>query len=78
MKNEDLRLFTYQDVAEILECSEKSVFNRVKDGALQPIRIGRLVRFSEKSIEDFLERSKQIEPLPLQQKGLQQLQPETN
>jgi len=30
------------------------------------------------SIEDFLERSKQIEPLPLQQKGLQQLQPETN
>ena len=50
----DVRYYTYPEVAEILRCSEKTIYNRVKAGELQTFRNGRLVLFSGKSIEDFL------------------------
>jgi len=50
------KLYTYQEVAKILRCSERTVCNRVKEGKIKPIRNGRLVLFTIESIEDYLKQ----------------------
>ena len=54
----EFKLLTTQDVAGILRCSEKTVYNRVKSGDLLPTYNGRLVRFTEQSVREFLERNR--------------------
>lgn len=46
--------YTISEVAEILRCSEKTVYNRVKSGKLRSIKNGRLVLFTKESIDEFL------------------------
>jgi len=50
------KLLNYEEVAEMLRCSEKTVYNRVKNGEIQPLYNGRLVLFTEESILEFLQR----------------------
>ena len=52
----DKKLLTYPEVAAMLRCSEKTVYNRVKAGEINPFHNGRLVLFNEKCIEEFLNR----------------------
>ena len=66
----ELKLLTTQDVAGILRCSEKTVYNRVKSGDLLPTYNGRLVRFTEQSVAEFLQRN--MAP-NIQQTGVKQL-----
>ena len=53
----EMKLFTYEETAKILRCSEKTVYNRVQSGEIHPVRNGRLVLFPKESIEDFLKRN---------------------
>jgi excisionase family DNA binding protein len=55
----NVKYLTYPEVAKLLRCSEKTVFNRVKNGDIMPLRNGRLVLFTEQCIEEFLQRNKQ-------------------
>jgi excisionase family DNA binding protein len=48
------RLYTTKEVAKYLRCSERTVYNRVKEGKIKPIYNGRLVLFTMESIEDYL------------------------
>jgi len=50
------KFFTYPEAAEILRCSEKTVFNRVKNGDIVPLRNGRMVLFTMDCLEDYLRR----------------------
>ena len=50
------KYYTYREVAAILRCSEKTVYNRVRSGELRPLRNGHLVLFTEKCIEEFLKQ----------------------
>ena len=54
----DAKLLTYQEVAEFLRCSERTVQTRVKNGEIVPLRNGRLVLFTMESILEFLQQSK--------------------
>ena len=63
--NEQNKFYTYPEVAEILRCSEKTVYNRVRNGEIHPIYNGRLVLFSMGSIEEFLQRCKPPNTQPL-------------
>jgi|GEM_PF-2294526 len=49
-----VRYYTYPEVAKILRCSERTVHNRVRNGDIKPLRNGRLVLFTQQSIEEFL------------------------
>jgi excisionase family DNA binding protein len=49
-----VRYLTYAEVAKILRCSERTVHNRVRNGDIKPLRNGRLVLFTQQSIEEFL------------------------
>jgi excisionase family DNA binding protein len=52
----EIRYYTYTEVAKILRCSERTVHNRVRNGDIVPLRNGRLVLFTQQSIEEFLNR----------------------
>lgn len=44
---------------EILDCTERHIYDLIADGELLAIRIGsRAKRISEKSLEDFIKRRK--------------------
>ena len=46
-------------VMEILDCTERHIYDLIADGELLAIRIGsRAKRISEKSLEDFIKRRK--------------------
>jgi excisionase family DNA binding protein len=49
------RLLKASDIAEMLQCSEYTVYEMAKDGRLPAIRIGRLVRFTESDMERFFQ-----------------------
>ena len=61
MEKQDQRLLTVQQTAEIFGISERSLYNKVRPNStetqfpIKPVKIGRLVRFRKKDIDDFLE-----------------------
>jgi excisionase family DNA binding protein len=50
------KYYTYPEAAQILRCSEKTLYNRVRNGDIQPLRNGKLVLFTNECIEEFLKR----------------------
>jgi excisionase family DNA binding protein len=42
------------DVAEILKCSERKVWDLIADGHLRPFNVGRLVRVSRADLDAFM------------------------
>lgn len=51
------RLMKVAEVADHFQVSTHTVYRWVEQGRLRPVRVGSLIRFSEASISDFLERS---------------------
>ena len=53
----DKKLLTTEEVAEILRCSDRTVFTLKESGKIAFVRIGRLVRFPEKAVQEYLDRN---------------------
>ena len=53
---QEIKYYTYPEAARLLRCSEKTLYNRVRNGDIQPLRNGRLVLFTEECIERFLKK----------------------
>jgi len=53
------KYYTYPEAAKILRCSEKTLYNRVRSGDIQPLRNGKLVLFTDECIEHFLKKGQQ-------------------
>ncbi len=51
---EGVKLLTGRQVADALQCSERSVWGRTKDGNLPAVRLGRLVRYRTEDVEAFI------------------------
>jgi excisionase family DNA binding protein len=49
--------YTYPEAAQLLRCSEKTLYNRVRNGDIKPLRHGRLVLFTKESLEELLKVS---------------------
>jgi len=56
------KFYTYPEVAGILRCSEKTIYNRVMAGEITPIHNGRKRLFSYESIRAFVEYSMNPKP----------------
>jgi excisionase family DNA binding protein len=48
------RLYTAQDLAEMLSCTTATIYNQVRLGAIPHIRIGRLIRFDPDEIDRWI------------------------
>jgi len=46
-----------QDVADMLNVSKNTIYNMIKKGELTPYKVGRKIRFTEKDVKAFINRS---------------------
>ena len=51
-------LLTTQEVAAILNCTTRTLQNLRDRGEISFIRVGRLIRFSEEQVQEYLDRQK--------------------
>ena len=54
----DLKLYTLQEVADILKVTRQTVYNYKRDGMLKCSKIGHDYRVSEQDLKDFLNNNK--------------------
>ena len=54
--DDPIKLYTADEVAEMMNVGRDYVYDRVQDGKLQCYRLGRNRRFSMEQIKEFLDR----------------------
>lgn len=54
-----------QDVADLLKIAKNTVYALIKRGELNSYKVGRKIRFTMADVEDYIARSKSIQPPPL-------------
>ena len=64
-QNEETKYYTYPEAAQFLRCSEKTIYNRVRNGEIKPFRNGKLVLFTKECLEDFLHKQTGSEGAPI-------------
>lgn len=50
---EELKIYTVEQVAELLKVTRHTVYRYIKDGALKPVKKGKQWYFSEATIRDY-------------------------
>lgn len=56
MALEDIKVYTLQEVADILRVSRQTVYNYVNAKKLKAVKYGKEYRVTEKNLKDFIER----------------------
>lgn len=51
---EPIRVYTLDEVAEVLKITRRTLYTYVKEGKLKAVKIGREWRVSETALQDFL------------------------
>lgn len=52
----DIRVYTLEEVADIIGVSRRTVYNYVKAKQIKAVKIGRAWRVTDKALADFLEQ----------------------
>ena len=50
------KVYTIEEVAEILHMTRRSIYSYVKEGKLKAVKMGRFWRVSQKNLEEFIDR----------------------
>lgn len=50
----EIRVYTLDEVADILKVTKRSLYNYVKAGKLQAVKLGKYWRVSEESLQAFI------------------------
>lgn len=56
MAKEPIKVYTLDEVAQVLQITRRTLYTYVKQGKLKAVKIGREWRVSEDSLKDFLAR----------------------
>jgi excisionase family DNA binding protein len=51
----DFKLYTIDEIADILKVTQRTIYNYIKSGALKAIKIGKYWRVKHSDLELFLE-----------------------
>lgn len=54
-KSPDKRVYSVDEIAEILQISKGSAYELIKEGEFNTVRIGSAIRVSKKSFDDWLD-----------------------
>lgn len=57
-QDEEIKVYTVQEIVKILKVSQNTVLAMLKDGRLQGVKIGRFWRVSEKNLKAFINGEK--------------------
>ena len=52
----DIKVYTTEEVLEILKVTKRTLYNYIKAGQIKAIKLGREYRITEDALKDFLER----------------------
>lgn len=58
MISEDFKLYTLQEVANILRVSRQTIYNYVTAGRLKATKYGKEYRVTEETLQDFIKNGK--------------------
>jgi len=50
------KLYTIDEIAEILKVTQRTIYNYIKSGSLKAIKIGKYWRIKHSDLEQFLEK----------------------
>jgi excisionase family DNA binding protein len=53
---EPIRVYTLDEVAEVLKITRRTLYTYVKEGKLKAVKIGREWRVSEAALQDFINK----------------------
>lgn len=56
MAKEPIKVYTLDEVAQVLQITRRTLYTYVKQGKLKAVKIGREWRVSEDALKDFLAR----------------------
>jgi len=51
-----------QQVADILHVSKSTIYNLIRDGELQSYKVGRMLRFTQEDVDNYIQKSKTLRP----------------
>lgn len=51
----DLKMYTLDEVADILKVTKRTLYNYVKSGSLPAVKVGKYWRVSEKNLQIFID-----------------------
>ena len=52
----DLKVYTPDEVRELLHVTLRTVYNYIREGKLKAVKIGKYWRITQKNLEDFLSK----------------------
>lgn len=53
---EPIRVYTLDEVAEVLKITRRTLYTYIKEGKLKAVKIGREWRVSEAALQDFINK----------------------
>ena len=56
----DFKVYTLNEVADILKVTKRTLYNYIKEGTLHAVKIGKYWRVSEENLQDFIENGSPI------------------
>lgn len=62
MENENKNALTAQEVADLLKIAKNTVYEMIKRGEINSYKVGRKVRFTMSDVNEYISRSKSIQP----------------
>ncbi|WKY47139.1 helix-turn-helix transcriptional regulator [Eubacteriaceae bacterium ES3] len=74
---ENNQALTAQDVADILKIAKNTVYELIKRGELNSYKVGRKVRFTQEDVDEYIKRSKTIQPSPQVAEPIKSIQQDT-
>ena len=56
---EDFKLYTVEEIAEILKVTERTLYNYIKSGVLKAVKIGKYWRIKHTDLQIFIDKGTQ-------------------
>ena len=56
MATTDIKVYTLEEIAELLHITRRTLYTYVKEGKLKDVKVGKYWRVTEKNLQEFLER----------------------
>lgn len=56
MATTDIKVYTLEEIAELLHITRRTLYTYVKEGKLKAVKVGKYWRVTEKNLEEFLNK----------------------
>jgi len=57
---DDFKLYTVEEITEILKVTQRTLYNYIKSGSLKAIKIGKYWRVKHTDLQDFLDKGTRL------------------